>query len=231
MQPDCPKCGSRISASEINVATDVAFCKECEEVFALSTLCGSVDPDFDLNAPPEGCWFRLRPNGWQIECCKRSLTSLWMLCAIMFAFVVFIYSLASTDTIQEFVKTPPDHPVEWILYAGLLISTFCILVFVLGSSITMTLCVFGRVTITVQNGSGTLFTGVGSVGLTRRFDWMAVDVIRSRPLFPIVGVSLKDDVRTLLYQPVGIDHMEQKEFVLQALKSLLKQRNLMTTSS
>lgn len=54
MQPSCPACGRPIPVEDVNVATDVARCTACGQVFRASDIVGVRLRDEELEPPP-GC--------------------------------------------------------------------------------------------------------------------------------------------------------------------------------
>src|SRR5688572_16635278 len=72
--PTCPKCSTLISAEDINVAADVAFCRPCNGAQSLSELVHGtgIDSNIDLLRPPEGAWQREHPLGRLIGATHRS---------------------------------------------------------------------------------------------------------------------------------------------------------------
>ena len=50
----CPRCGSPVSATEINVGADTALCRHCGSAFRFSSLVdGGAFVTYDLSNPPE----------------------------------------------------------------------------------------------------------------------------------------------------------------------------------
>ena len=57
--PTCSKCKHVIPAEDVNVANDVAYCRQCNIAYALSKLThgAELNESIDLNNPPAGTWF------------------------------------------------------------------------------------------------------------------------------------------------------------------------------
>lgn len=58
MKPTCPRCGTAIDPGDVNVATDLAKCRGCNELYRASELVESADVD-RLSKPPAGSRIRL----------------------------------------------------------------------------------------------------------------------------------------------------------------------------
>ncbi|MCA8985306.1 MAG: hypothetical protein R3C12_14660 [Planctomycetaceae bacterium] len=164
MKAMCPECDALIPASQINIATDVAFCPNCGELCALSSLVGSQDisPAFDINDPPAGAWFRDDITGWSIGATTRSPIAFFL---VPFLCVWSGFSLGGIYGTQ-IVKG------EFDLSMSLFGIPFVLGTFLFGGLAVMT--VFGRIEIIVADSVGRLFTGVGPLGWIRRFDWAEV---------------------------------------------------------
>ena len=50
---NCPKCQTDIPTTHINIASDIAQCPNCQNIFKISDNLGmQIDPIFDKNNPP-----------------------------------------------------------------------------------------------------------------------------------------------------------------------------------
>lgn len=79
MQLRCPKCNEELGEADINVASNIAFCRRCGEAYRLSELVGgSVKPKVDPTiSPPRGCWYRETAGGWEAGASTRSFMALF----------------------------------------------------------------------------------------------------------------------------------------------------------
>jgi len=151
----------------MNVPKDIAVCGNCDGTFPLSSLVtiDPVPPEFALNQPPRGAWYREEFGGWTLGATTRSPLAFFI---IPFLCVWSGFSLGGIYGTQ--------------IVAGqfnLLISLFGI-PFLLGTvalAIVALMSVAGRYEITMNRGSGVLFCGIGPIGWTRRFDWTKVATI------------------------------------------------------
>jgi hypothetical protein len=73
--PTCSKCRRVIPSDDINVAQDVAYCRQCNISYRLSDLTSGNDfgISVDLNRPPKGAWYRSDGGGTVIGATNRSL--------------------------------------------------------------------------------------------------------------------------------------------------------------
>jgi hypothetical protein len=163
MKVTCPTCQQPIDADQINVATDVAFCRRCDEAFSLAALvaAGEVD-DGELGEPPKGCWFRSDFNEWEAGATTRSYGA-WFLVPF-----VCIWSGGTLGGIYgsqiingEFDPGLSLFGIPFVL-GMLLFSWFAV----------MTVC--GKALLRVRDDQAMTFVGVGSIGWRRRFEWSQI---------------------------------------------------------
>ncbi len=164
MKISCPSCESLIPSSNLNVATDVAFCETCNEAFAISSLVasGSSLADFDINQPPRGAWFEDLGTGWRIGATTRSPSAFFL---VPFMCVWSGFSLGGIYGTQ-IVKG------EFNLMMSLFGIPFVLGTLLFGTIAVMSVC--GKLVISTDRDQGSVFTGVGPIGWTRRFDWTSI---------------------------------------------------------
>lgn len=164
MKAICPKCTAAIPAAQMNVATDVAVCLACDELFALSSIVATQDiaSEFDINDPPKGAWFYDDFREWRIGASTRSPAAFFL---IPFMCVWSGFSLGGIYGTQ--IATG-----EFDLGTSLFGIPFVLGTLLFGGIAVMTVC--GRIELIVADSDGRLFTGVGPFGWTRRFDWSEV---------------------------------------------------------
>lgn len=164
MKATCPECNALIPASQLNVATDVAACPKCGDVFALSSIVTTpeISPEFDINDPPKGAWFYDDFRGWRIGASTRSPVAFFL---VPFMCVWSGFSLGGIYGTQI-------AKGEFNLGMSLFGIPFVIGTLLFGGLALMTVC--GRIDVIVADTAGRLFTGVGPFGWTRRFEWSEV---------------------------------------------------------
>ena len=167
MKIQCPNCRETVPPDQVNMANDLAFCPRCNEGFKVSE---GVDMDsFDESVmynPPKGTWYREGIQGHVIGATTRS--------AAAFFLVPFmcVWSGISLGGIYGSQIASGKFNLGISLFG---------IPFLLGSiffwAITlMTLC--GKVEVKIGPSESTVFTGVGSLGWRRRFNWYEVKTIR-----------------------------------------------------
>ena len=163
----CPKCETRVPPARIDIARDEACCPQCHHRFNVSTVLPSeTGHTFNPSQPPDGAWFEVGEDEIRMGATTRSMMA-WM--AVPF---VVIYAAGSLGNIYlpQLLAWEFD-PARSILGLSFLVST---IVFALYAAMT----VAGRVEVTIRQGRGEVFIGLGKYGWTRYFDWGEVDEIR-----------------------------------------------------
>lgn len=210
----CVNCRRDIAAADVNIAADIAKCSHCGTIFQVSAAmeCGGTPPSFDLNSPPSGVKFLQTPTGFTITASTRS--------SFAFYFVPFmlVWSGLSLGALYvEPVLSGKNVILFWFI--GL---PFLSISIVLNWAAMM--MVFGKVRIVADGYKGSVFTGIGFVGLTKHFSWLDIDLIR-------IGIKRSSRVGKECVQIYleGKDRIgfggdlseERKYYVLHALRSLL----------
>lgn len=217
----CPACEILVPAEHLNVATDVGLCPECSETFAISSLVArgeqvDIPEAFDIHSPPPGAWYTETAEGWQVGATTRSKVALFL---VPFMCVWSGFSLGGIYG-SQIVQG------EFDLQQSLFGLPFLFGTLLFGSFAVMSVC--GKSTVTVADGQGQAFDGVGRIGWTRRFSWDAVEAIEES-IGSVHGshnpsgsqISLSGETRT------NLAHMmtdERRYFTLNALKTKLGER-------
>jgi hypothetical protein len=164
----CPSCGSAIELSSINVATDVALCRNCGTSSPFSVLSGISElSSIRLENPPKSIrvtedimtgtktirYKRLSPLLFFLIpfTCLWSGGSIWMIYGLPI-------SKGQFDTTRLLSGLP--------FLAGTIVMVSIIL-----------FCFFGKGLITIHNGKGTVFVGIGKIGWTRTFSYTRQTII------------------------------------------------------
>lgn len=174
----CPDCQTELLPENINVQTDVGRCHNCQLLFTLSeavrglkTSAKPHDNDgFDPAQPPSGCWYRPEINQLVVGASTRSAIAFFL---IPFMLVWSGGSLGGIYGTQIFNGE-----------FDLMMSLFGI-PFILGSVIFWTfalMSVAGKVELTLDSEGGTIFTGLGRIGIKKRFSWKDVRAVRESDL-------------------------------------------------
>jgi hypothetical protein len=167
----CPTCETVVVPDDVNVAKDVAYCRKCNVAFSLSELVHdgedervavAPDPAVDFNQPPKGVWFEQTFEGFVIGATTRSALG---------CFLVPFMCVWSGGSLGGIYGTQIING-QFSLFQTLFGIPFLIGTVIIGSLAVM--CVIGRVVLTVDRDSGSVFTGVGKIGFTKRFEWKDV---------------------------------------------------------
>ncbi len=164
----CPKCRAEIPLEDVNVATDLALCRQCGQTWSYAELINdSKSPDFDSRTPPSGAWFReMPPGGFTVGVSTRSPVAFFL---VPFMCVWSGFSLGGIYGTQF-------HKGQFNFGMSLFGIPFILGTLLFGSIAVMSVC--GKVTVTVEGDNGVIFTGVGPIGWRRRFNWRNVSAIR-----------------------------------------------------
>ena len=220
MKITCPACQIQIPGEQINVATDVAFCPQCEQMTSVSDMLASGQDlaGFDLGDPPKGVHFEETYDGWKLETSTRSWAALFL---VPFMCVWSGGSLGGIYGGQILAG-------KFNLMASLFGIPFLLGTIVLGSMAAMT--VFGKIVVSTSYDQGKVFTGVGPIGWTQNFDWASVTHIRKDSVAGSDGdvhpsswqITLVGDKRTKIY--IGLNE-DRRLYILNALRSLMNVRS------
>ena len=182
-KPNCSRCRRIVPPEDINVAKDIAYCRQCNHLTRLSSL---VDPDEDgiesvPDRPPDGVWCDRGPLETRLGATHRSLP----LAVGAFAFGAFwngIVSIFVLIAIQSTVRHLGWILPEWFpapdikgeqMGVGMTLFLWIFLLPFIGVGLGM--CgaflgaLVGKTEIRLDPRSASIFHGIGPIGWTRRF--------------------------------------------------------------
>ncbi|MEM1027478.1 MAG: hypothetical protein AAGJ38_05290 [Planctomycetota bacterium] len=189
MRVECDECGLEISADDVNVAADTAYCRACGTLSRLSTLVGAdaFAPDQELESidtsdPPYGC--SSRDDGYrQVVQVNRGAglgTIVGSLAACLFwngiVSVFVAIALASTlihagvvapGWFPEFEEDGDAMSVGMTIFLWLFLTPFIAIGTGLAGAFLMSL--IGKIVIIIEDDAGTVYQGIGPLGWRRRF--------------------------------------------------------------
>ena len=190
--PTCPKCSQLIPAEDINVAADVAFCRNCNGAQSLSVLVQGtgIDPKIDLAQPPQGAWQNERSLGTVIGATHRSLGGAIgsLLFGLFWNGIVSIFvALAVASTLAQFgVSAPSWMPkpimngsamgVGMTIFLWVFLSPFIAVGLVMIGAFLS--CLGGKTEVRIRDWQGEIFNGIGSLGFRKKFNTQAVKDVR-----------------------------------------------------
>lgn len=175
MEIECPRCGQRVAAEDINMAKDLALCRVCNEAFAVSDAVGVAEfGDVDFSDPPRGIQISDLGNRLTLTSTARS--------GIAWFFVVFalfwnsIVSVFLAVGIAGAIKGEDsfDGPFPGFIFVFLI--PFVLVGVGMAGAALFTLC--GAVRVTLDRDVLTVFTGVAGIGRTKTADWREVTAVR-----------------------------------------------------
>ena len=191
--PTCPKCGDAIASTDINVASDVAFCRSCNYSASLSGLTRGLihDPNVDLGNPPPGAWYRDNGTEKVIGASGRSIKS-----AIGMLFVTLVWNgvlsifvlLVLVATLKHLGKPIPAWMPAFMAKSGGDISKImsaCMWLFLtpfmlIGIALPFAVLnyLFGHTEVRMTDTKGSVFRGIGFFGRTTYFNPVNVRAVR-----------------------------------------------------
>ncbi|MGC8541932.1 MAG: hypothetical protein ACP5QA_15080 [Phycisphaerae bacterium] len=73
----CPNCKTEFPPPDVNVADNLAYCRQCGEGFAISQWLGNAPagrepPPDPVTNIPKGCWYHETMDGWTAGATTRS---------------------------------------------------------------------------------------------------------------------------------------------------------------
>jgi hypothetical protein len=158
-QYNCPSCSAVIEMANINVATDVALCKQCGQTTPFSILSGISElSSVRLDAPPKGIQITEDMTGVQALCYKK-------ISPVVFFLIPFtcLWSGGSMWGIYFTQFTEGKFDLFRSLFG---------LPFLFGTVILLSIIIFnlfGKWLITINQRECLVFVGVGGIGWTRGF--------------------------------------------------------------
>ncbi len=192
VSPTCPKCGRVIPSDDINVANDVAYCRNCNLAHKLSSLAraAELETGIDLSNPPAGAWQQQDGMGTIIGATHRSLgAALGLLAVSLFwnGIVSVFVSLASASTLHLLDLPVPawfpapimnDSPMGMgmTIFLWLFLTPF--IAIGVGMICALLLTLAGGTEVSMNRFEASVFTGIGPIGYRRRFDPQAVTDVR-----------------------------------------------------
>lgn len=188
MQVLCPRCRRVISGTDLNVATDVARCSHCDQVFPLSALVqANASGSVNVDEPPGGAWFQREFNGFVVGATTRHPMALFL---VPFLCVWSGFSLGG-------VYGPQIANGRFQLLHSLFGIPFVLGTVIFGAVALMAIC--GKVVVDVRDSEAVVFTGIGPLGWRRSIDWSQVSAVRVEPHF--TGRNRQTTYAIVLYGP------------------------------
>jgi hypothetical protein len=161
----CPNCKAEILNDNINIQADIAKCSNCGNIFKISENISDVNNKFDIKEVPKGAWFIQDFETTTIGASTRS----WI--AFFLVPFMIVWSGASLGGI---------YGSQILTGKFSLFNSLFGIPFILGSIIFWSLAlmaIWGKVELIFNKQGGKVFTGVGKIGITKKFTWEDVSRI------------------------------------------------------
>src|SRR5215472_5110189 len=156
MKLSCPRCGDLIPSAEVNIAKDLARCTRCAEIYAASELM-ELDDGFELDHAPRGVRFSRESDGFSVAATTRSPVAFLMVPFMSVWTAGSIGGIYGTQIASgEFSLGMSLFGLPFLIF-GALFWGFALM------------AIAGRVRVRVRGDEGEIFTGVGGIGIRRRF--------------------------------------------------------------
>ena len=222
----CPRCGSGLHNSDIDVTTDSVACRQCGVSQRCSELIDTGDyQGLDRSNPPQEASFRDSPNGFVVSV-KGKCVNGWF----TFAMMLFVF----TRSVQLWNPQLNHLGLRWgarpagIVPVFLFIAPFAVMLL---CGIAIVIYVWGQVILAHDGDLASVFIGVGPVGRTRRFRWQDVEsVMESRTqslerlIHPMdIELKFKPGIHSSLHFG-GFLIQERWRFMFWILRSQLRKR-------
>jgi len=164
----CPGCRAEIPLDDVNVAKNIALCRQCGQTWDFAELTENFKAsDVDVSRPPNGAWYKqMPPRQFQVGSTTRSAAAFFLVpftCVWAGGSMTGIYG--SQIARGKFELFPTLFGIPFLI--GSIVLT-CITL----------MCTLGKVVVTVDGNSGVVFNGIGPIGWRRRFKWDRVTGIR-----------------------------------------------------
>jgi len=192
MTATCPKCHREIPAADLNVATDVALCRVCNLVHKFSDLVqvAELEEGLDFTRPPDGAWHRDSGMGVVVGATHRALgTAAGLLAVSLFwngIVSVFVFFAINATLFVLHVPRPawfPDAKMNggtmgagMTIFLWLFLTPFILIGLAMLGALLSALA--GRTEVTIKNGEGIIYTGIGALGWRKRFNAQFVKQVR-----------------------------------------------------
>lgn len=147
----CPQCGAFLPMEDVNVATDVIFCRSCNHVGKFSEMVQEDEDGSVLDQVPSRMKVVKTARGLEVTYRWSKTSELFIVLFSLFwngiAYGLLFSMLGSND----------DGPGEYLTVLGLIVVGMGLLLWAVYA-------LFGRMRLTLKPGRGELFRGVGEFG-------------------------------------------------------------------
>ncbi len=197
----CPRCSRVIPVDDLNIAEGVGLCRGCNGLWRLAELAqdpedGQSDRAVESGGIPSGC--RLEDDGRETmvrATCRGPMGCFFLAFSLFWNSITSVFVAVAAGSLYQHVIGPLP---SWFptfagskkggLSAGMSLGmTIGLCVFLIpfvavgiGTFLAAAMGLLGRVEVRLREGRGTVFTGIGPLGLRRGFDATLVREVRVR---------------------------------------------------
>ena len=219
MEYYCQSCSASIPLEDINVAADIALCRKCGAINSFAALRTATTDTTLLSKPP--------PKGVKVERDMMGngtvITYRRIPVGFLFFFIPFtalwsggsMYGIYGTQIIKG------EFDLQQSLFGIPFLIGTIVLVFIL------LFCLFGKWTIRLDRGNGTVFVGVGILGWKRKFTYNLSSTVRIAEdsnirvnRQPLRSITVKTDNKQFAFG--GFIRDDAKEFIAATLTRELR---------
>lgn len=188
----CPLCHRVIPGDDYNVAKDLAFCRACNESFSFADLMQGAELEAGLNLkqPPRGAWYRSDAMetviGASLHSIPLALGSLaialfWNGITSVFVCIAFSGTMRLAHIpLPEWFFSPKMNghlmSLGEVLFLWLFLTPFILIGLAMISAVFLRIC--GKTELRVARDAGSIYTGLGPLGWSRKFDPRQVEAVR-----------------------------------------------------
>lgn len=194
-----PNCRGRIAMEDINVSNDIALCRNCGSSFPFSLLeKAQALQDYPLTEPPRHVHLE-EDFGRKVLVYRR----IWPGVLFLVPFTAFWSGLSMWFLYIEALRQTPVDWTRMVFGIPFLLGTIFLISMILFG-------LFGKVVITLENGVGTVFVGIGTLGRTRTFSYSRESFVAikdsgvRRNDTPVLGICIQNG-REEFFFGTGID--------------------------
>lgn len=215
----CPLCGRSVPEEHVALATDSAWCPHCREMFLLpQEWCGLqekplAEPCPLPSSPPAGITQSRTSTGVVITATTRSMVAFILVPFYILWCGFFLMGLMGGGFTRDL-----GNPLVWMMYVPFLGISLSF-----GGLVSM--LIFGRIRITIDNGIFTVFTGLGPLGRTRTIPWNEVTAVREETVYGRKG-SVSYRIALIGPRPLrfgGLLSDSRRSYLIRTLHNLIKE--------
>ncbi|MFA6045765.1 MAG: hypothetical protein WC718_12345 [Phycisphaerales bacterium] len=181
----CPTCGHAIPTSDVNMAEGVAMCRGCNVLVRLADILKAGDDqalrDAAKGEPPDGAFASDDGAEMVVSASCRSVGGALGLLAVSLFWngivsVFVFFAIAGTvqqvfGNVPSWLSMPGNQPpmtLGMVVFLWLFLTPFILIGGAMMAGFFM--CLWGRVEVRLRGDEGTIFSGIGPVGRTKRFN-------------------------------------------------------------